>query len=73
MHVKLNRPVYEGMSVLKFHWGFGSEDVGTGTDPHVQSGRGISLAEMQRELEVQDYKTIWTITPKIRKGMASPS
>ena len=31
---------------------------------------GISIAEMQRELEIKDYKTIWLMAHKIRKGMS---
>jgi transposase-like protein len=34
------------------------------------SKTGVSIAEMQRELEIKDYKTIWTMAHKIRKAMA---
>ena len=34
------------------------------------SKTGVSIAEMQRELEIRDYKTIWTMAHKIRKGMS---
>jgi transposase-like protein len=34
------------------------------------SKTGVSVAEMQRELEIKDYKTIWTMAHKIRKAMA---
>ncbi len=34
------------------------------------SKTGVSIAEMQRELEINDYKTIWVMAHKIRKAMA---
>jgi len=34
------------------------------------SKTGVSIAEMQRELGITDYKTIWTMAHKIRKAMA---
>lgn len=34
------------------------------------SKTGVSIAEMQRELEIKDYKTIWVMAHKIRKGMS---
>lgn len=34
------------------------------------SKTGVSIAEMQRELEIKDYKTIWAMAHKIRKAMA---
>ncbi len=34
------------------------------------SKTGVSIAEMRRELEIRDYKTIWTMAHKIRKAMA---
>jgi hypothetical protein len=34
------------------------------------SKTGVSIAEMQRELEINDYKTIWVMAHKIRKGMS---
>ena len=34
------------------------------------SRTGVSIAEMQRELEIKDYKTIWVMAHKIRKGMS---
>ena len=34
------------------------------------SRTGVSIAEMQRELDIKDYKTIWTMAHKIRKAMA---
>ena len=34
------------------------------------SKTGVSIAEMQRELGIKDYKTIWTMAHKIRKAMA---
>ncbi len=34
------------------------------------SKTGVSIAEMQRELEVRDYKTMWVMAHKIRKAMA---
>ena len=30
---------------------------------------GISTAEMQRELEIKNYKTIWVMAHKIRTAM----
>jgi hypothetical protein len=33
------------------------------------SKTGVSIAEMQRELEISDYKTIWVMAHKIRKAM----
>lgn len=130
MHVKLNRPVYEGMSLLKFQKEFGSESdcwewlfrtrwpegfrcprcghseytlMGerhlwlcracryqasaiAGTIFHktrtpllrwfwliyrmATSKTGVSIAEMQRELEIRDYRTMWVMAHKIRKAMA---
>jgi len=34
------------------------------------SKTGVPIAEMQRELDVKDYKTIWAMAHKIRKWMA---
>jgi len=34
------------------------------------SKTGVSIAEMQRQLEIKDYKTIWAMAHKIRKGIA---
>jgi transposase-like protein len=34
------------------------------------SKTGVSIAEMQRELEIKDYKTMWVMAHKIRKAMA---
>ncbi len=34
------------------------------------SKTGVSIAEMQRELEVRDYRTMWVMAHKIRKAMA---
>lgn len=34
------------------------------------SKTGVSIAEMQRELGIKDYKTIWVMAHKIRKAMA---
>jgi len=34
------------------------------------SKTGVSIAEMQRELDIKDYKTIWVMAHKIRKAMA---
>jgi len=34
------------------------------------SKTGVSIAEMKRELEIKDYKTIWVMAHKIRKAMA---
>ena len=34
------------------------------------SKTGVSIAEMQRELEVPDYRTMWVMAHKIRKAMA---
>ena len=34
------------------------------------SKTGVSIAEMQRQLEIKDYKTIWAMAHKIRKAMA---
>ncbi len=31
---------------------------------------GVSINEMRRELEIQDYKTAWTMAHKVRKAMA---
>lgn len=130
MHVKLNKPVYEGMSLLKFQkevasdsdccewlfrtrWpeGFSCPRCGhlghtlmeerrlylckacryqasltAGTIFHktrmpllkwfwliyrmAASRTGVSIAEMQRELEVNDYRTMWVMAHKIRKAMA---
>ena len=34
------------------------------------SKTSVSIAEMQRQLKIKDYKTIWAMAHKIRKGMA---
>ncbi len=34
------------------------------------STTGVSIAEMQRELEIRDYQTMWIMAHKIRKAMA---
>ena len=34
------------------------------------SKTGVSINEMARELEINDYKTAWTMAHKIRKAMA---
>jgi len=34
------------------------------------SKTGVSIAEMQRELEIKDYKTIWVMAHKVRKAMS---
>jgi hypothetical protein len=34
------------------------------------SKTGVSIAQMQRELEIKDYKTVWVMAHKIRKAMA---
>lgn len=34
------------------------------------SKTGVSINEMKRELEINDYKTIWVMAHKIRKAMA---
>lgn len=34
------------------------------------SKTGVSISEMRRELEINDYKTIWVMAHKIRKAMA---
>ncbi len=34
------------------------------------SKTGVSIAEMRRELDIKDYKTIWVMAHKIRKAMA---
>ncbi|NQT56179.1 MAG: IS1595 family transposase [Desulfobacteraceae bacterium] len=34
------------------------------------SENGVSISEMQRELEIADYKTVWMMAHKIRKAMA---
>ena len=34
------------------------------------SKTGVSIAEMQRELDIKDYKTIWVMAHKVRKAMA---
>jgi len=34
------------------------------------SKTGVSIAEMQRELEIKDDKTIWVMAHKIRKGIS---
>jgi len=34
------------------------------------SKTGVSIAEMQRELDINDYKTIWVMAHKVRKAMA---
>lgn len=31
---------------------------------------GVSIAEMQRVLEIRDYRTAWLMTHKVRKAMA---
>jgi len=33
------------------------------------SKTGVSIAEMQRELDIKDYKTIWVMAHKVRKAM----
>ncbi|GBD86656.1 ISXO2-like transposase domain protein [bacterium BMS3Abin03] len=33
------------------------------------SKTGVSINEMKRELEIKDYKTVWTMAHKIRKAM----
>lgn len=33
------------------------------------SKTGVSINEMKRELEIKDYKTIWTMAHKVRKAM----
>jgi len=34
------------------------------------SKTGVSINEMKRELEIRDYKTVWTMAHKVRKAMA---
>ncbi len=34
------------------------------------SKTGVSINEMKRELEINDYKTVWTMAHKIRKAMS---
>ena len=34
------------------------------------SKTGVSINEMRRELEINDYKTVWTMAHKVRKAMA---
>ena len=34
------------------------------------SKTGVSINEMARELEIKDYKTVWTMSHKVRKAMA---
>ena len=34
------------------------------------SKTGVSIKEMQRELEIKDYKTAWTMAHKVRKAMS---
>ena len=34
------------------------------------SKTGVSIAEIQRELRIKDYKTVWAVAHKIRKAMA---
>lgn len=34
------------------------------------SKTGVSINEMRRELEIKDYKTVWTMAHKVRKVMA---
>jgi len=34
------------------------------------SKTGVSIVEMQRELEIKDYKTVWVMAHKIRKAMS---
>jgi transposase-like protein/ribosomal protein L37AE/L43A len=34
------------------------------------SKTGVSINEMRRELEIKDYKTVWTMAHKVRKAMA---
>jgi hypothetical protein len=130
MHVRLNKPVYDGMSLLKFQKEFGSESecwdwlfrtrwpegfrcprcdhpeftlmeprhvymckasrhqtsLTAGTIFHKTKTplltwfwliyrmatlkTGVSIAEMQRELEIRDYKTIRAMAHEIRNGMA---
>ena len=36
----------------------------------VTSKTGVSINEMARELEIKDYKTVWTMSHKVRKAMA---
>ena len=130
MHVKLNKPDYRSMSLLRFQKQFGSQkdclewlfrtrwpegfccsrcghweytllerrhlylckacryqaSLTAGTIFHktrtplvkwfwliyrmATSKTGVSIAEMQRELEVRDYRTMWVMAHKIRKAMA---
>jgi len=34
------------------------------------SKTGVSINEMRRELEINDYKTVWTMAHKVRKAMS---
>ncbi len=34
------------------------------------SKTGVSINEMRREIEIQDYKTAWTMAHKVRKAMS---
>ena len=34
------------------------------------SKTGVSINEMRRELEIKDYKTVWTMAHKVRKAIA---
>lgn len=34
------------------------------------SKTGVSINEMKRELEIRDYKTVWTMAHKVRKAMS---
>ena len=34
------------------------------------SKTGVSINEMRRELEIKDYKTVWTMAHKVHKAMA---
>lgn len=34
------------------------------------SKTGVSINEMRRQLEIKDYKTVWTMAHKVRKAMA---
>lgn len=34
------------------------------------SKTGVSINEMKRELEIKDYKTVWTMAHKVRKAMS---
>ena len=37
---------------------------------YTPSKTGVSINEMKRELEINDYKTIWVMAHKVRKAMA---